>query len=138
MEIISSLPEDATISLYRCGPMVRSLRYDLLHLPKHRMTSIQMQAKLSFIAAAWPHPPDIWLGGCAVIGWVQRTQVDLCRGPHLPHSGLLKATAIQALSRAHWRGDVTREGLQVLLDILSSGFATALLLLPGWSAAKRK
>lgn len=60
VEIISGLPADATISLYRCGPMV-----------------------------------------------------DLCRGPHLPHSGLLKATAVQALSRAHWKGDVTREGLQV-------------------------
>lgn len=60
MEIISGLPEDATISLYRCGPMV-----------------------------------------------------DLCRGPHLPHSGLLKATAVQAMSRSFWKGDVTREGLQV-------------------------
>jgi len=59
-EIISGLPADATISLYRCGPMV-----------------------------------------------------DLCRGPHLPHTGFLKATAVQALSRAFWRGDVAREGLQV-------------------------
>lgn len=60
MEIISGLPGDATISLYRCGPMV-----------------------------------------------------DLCRGPHLPHAGLLKATAVQAMSRSFWKGDVTREGLQV-------------------------
>jgi hypothetical protein len=60
VEIISNLPEDATISLYRCGPMV-----------------------------------------------------DLCRGPHLPNTSLLKATAVQAFSRSFWRGDVKKEGLQV-------------------------
>lgn len=63
MEIISGLPEDATISLYRCGPMV-----------------------------------------------------DLCRGPHLPNTGLLKATAVNAFSRAFWRADVKKEGLQVPAD----------------------
>lgn len=59
VEIISGLPQDAIISLYRCGPMV-----------------------------------------------------DLCRGPHLPNTSLLKATAVQAFSRAFWRGDVKNEGLQ--------------------------
>lgn len=58
-EIITDLPADATISLYRCGPMV-----------------------------------------------------DLCCGPHVPSTGLLKAAAVTACSRAFWRGDVKREGLQ--------------------------
>jgi threonyl-tRNA synthetase len=73
VEIISGLPADATISLYRCGPMV-----------------------------------------------------DLCRGPHLPHSGLLKATAVQAMSRSFWKGDVTREGLQACV-CLGSQESTAVL-----------
>lgn len=39
--------------------------------------------------------------------------VDLCTGPHLPNTGYLKAAAVSAMSRANWRGDVTREPLQV-------------------------
>ena len=60
VEIISGLPADATISLYRCGPMV-----------------------------------------------------DLCRGPHLPNTGLLKATAVNFFAAAYWKGDQKRESLQV-------------------------
>ena len=39
--------------------------------------------------------------------------VDLCTGPHLPNTGYLKAASVHAMSRANWRGDVTREPLQV-------------------------
>ena len=59
IEIISALPEEAVISLYRCGPMV-----------------------------------------------------DLCHGPHVPNTGLLKFHAVGNMSRAYWRGDVKKEGLQ--------------------------
>eukprot|EP00798_Chlamydomonas_sp_ICE-L_P008895 gene8895-3778_t len=38
--------------------------------------------------------------------------VDLCSGPHLPNSGLAKAVAVTAVSRAFWRADVKREPLQ--------------------------
>ncbi|CAL5218892.1 g631 [Coccomyxa viridis] len=63
-EIINGLPQDATISLYRCGPMV-----------------------------------------------------DLCHGPHLPNTGLLKASAVNAVNRAHWRADVNNEPLQRVYGI---------------------
>ncbi|CAK0779434.1 hypothetical protein CVIRNUC_004773 [Coccomyxa viridis] len=63
-EIIQGLPQDATISLYRCGPMV-----------------------------------------------------DLCHGPHLPNTGLLKASAVSAVNRAHWRADVNKEPLQRVYGI---------------------
>ncbi|KAK9915530.1 hypothetical protein WJX75_000385 [Coccomyxa subellipsoidea] len=63
-EIIRGLPEDATISLYRCGPMV-----------------------------------------------------DLCHGPHLPNTGLLRASAVSAMNRAFWRADVNREPLQRVYGI---------------------
>eukprot|EP00775_Hariotina_reticulata_P003330 gene3330-3607_t len=59
IEIINGLPEDATISLYRVGPMV-----------------------------------------------------DLCHGPHLPNTSLLKAVGVTNVSRAFWRADVTKEPLQ--------------------------
>lgn len=38
--------------------------------------------------------------------------VDLCRGPHLPNTGLVKASAVTNASRAFWRADVTKEPLQ--------------------------
>eukprot|EP00884_Botryococcus_braunii_P020679 jgi/Botrbrau1/7295/Bobra.0318s0027.1 len=64
VEIISGLPAEATISLYRCGPMV-----------------------------------------------------DLCHGPHLPHTGYVKAAAVTNTSRAFWRADVTKEPLQRVYGI---------------------
>ncbi|QDZ20434.1 threonine--tRNA ligase [Chloropicon primus] len=31
---------------------------------------------------------------------------DLCRGPHVPDTGLIKSFQVNQMSRAHWRGDV--------------------------------
>lgn len=41
------------------------------------------------------------------------SQVDLCHGPHVPNTGLLKAVGVNSMSRAFWRADVNREPLQV-------------------------
>ena len=38
--------------------------------------------------------------------------VDLCRGPHLPSTGLLRAFKLTSLAGAYWRGDETRPMLQ--------------------------
>ncbi|KAL4423853.1 hypothetical protein ABPG75_001154 [Micractinium tetrahymenae] len=38
--------------------------------------------------------------------------VDLCHGPHVPNTGLLKAVGVNSMSRAFWRADVNREPLQ--------------------------
>jgi threonyl-tRNA synthetase len=37
--------------------------------------------------------------------------VDLCRGPHVPHTGWLEHTKLTAVSGAYWRADATREQL---------------------------
>ncbi len=37
---------------------------------------------------------------------------DLCRGPHLPSTGWLKAFKLMSLAGAYWRGDSNREMLQ--------------------------
>lgn len=42
-------------------------------------------------------------------------QVDLCTGPHLPNTGYLKTSAVNAFNRAFWRADVSKEHLQVRL-----------------------
>lgn len=37
---------------------------------------------------------------------------DLCRGPHIPHTGHIKAIKLMRVSGAYWRGDQEREQLQ--------------------------
>ncbi len=44
----------------------------------------------------------------------QGTFTDLCRGPHLPHSGFLRAFKMIRLAGAYWRGDENRQMLQRL------------------------
>lgn len=38
--------------------------------------------------------------------------IDLCRGPHVPHTGHLKAFKLTKLAGAYWRGDAKNEMLQ--------------------------
>jgi threonyl-tRNA synthetase len=40
--------------------------------------------------------------------------VDLCRGPHVPHTGYIKAYKLLSLAGAYWRGDEKRQMLQRL------------------------
>ncbi len=37
---------------------------------------------------------------------------DLCRGPHLPHTGFIKAFKLMKVSGAYWRGDQNKAQLQ--------------------------
>jgi len=37
--------------------------------------------------------------------------VDLCRGPHLPHTGFIKAFKLLAVAGAYWRGDANNKML---------------------------
>ena len=41
----------------------------------------------------------------------QNNFTDLCRGPHLPHTGYIKAIKIMSLAGAYWRGDENRKQL---------------------------
>lgn len=43
--------------------------------------------------------------------------VDLCTGPHLPRSGLVKAIQVSKTAATNWRGDVTKESLQRVYSI---------------------
>jgi threonyl-tRNA synthetase len=51
----------------------------------------------------------------------QGTFIDLCRGPHIPSTGYLKAFKLTAASGAYWRGDERRPMLQ---RIYGTAFAT--------------
>ncbi|MCX7953997.1 MAG: threonine--tRNA ligase [Bacteroidales bacterium] len=41
----------------------------------------------------------------------QENFTDLCRGPHLPHTGYIKAIKILSIAGAYWRGDASRKQL---------------------------
>ena len=43
--------------------------------------------------------------------------VDLCRGPHLPSTGKVKAIKLTSMSSAYWRGDASRQSLQRIYGI---------------------
>ena len=43
--------------------------------------------------------------------------VDLCRGPHLPHAGFIKAFTLFGSSAAYWRADAERDHLQRISGI---------------------
>jgi threonyl-tRNA synthetase len=42
----------------------------------------------------------------------QEEFTDLCRGPHLPHTGFIKAIKLMKVSGAYWRADQTKAQLQ--------------------------
>ena len=41
----------------------------------------------------------------------QNNFTDLCRGPHLPHTGYIKAMKVMSIAGAYWRGDEKRKQL---------------------------
>ncbi len=53
--------------------------------------------------------------------YIQGNFIDLCRGPHLPSTGFLKAFKLTTSSGAYWRGDEHRPMLQ---RIYGTAFAT--------------
>ena len=46
-----------------------------------------------------------------ITGYQQGEFFDLCRGPHLPNLGKVKAFKVTKTSSAYWRGDQTRDSL---------------------------
>jgi threonyl-tRNA synthetase len=43
--------------------------------------------------------------------YTQGDFTDLCRGPHIPHTGFIKAIKLTNVAGAYWRGDETRKQL---------------------------
>lgn len=53
--------------------------------------------------------------------YTQNGYVDLCRGPHLPSTGMIRAFKLLNVAGAYWRGD---ERNRMLQRIYGTGFAT--------------
>ncbi|MBI3051902.1 threonine--tRNA ligase [Candidatus Woesearchaeota archaeon] len=52
-----------------------------------------------------------------VSAYKQGEFIDLCRGPHLPETGLVKAFKLTKLSGAYWKGDQSRQQLQRIYGV---------------------
>ena len=50
-------------------------------------------------------------GEATVSLYKQGEFTDLCRGPHVPHTGKIKALKLMSVAGAYWRGDSSRESL---------------------------
>ncbi|MFQ3214540.1 MAG: threonyl-tRNA synthetase [Marivirga sp.] len=47
----------------------------------------------------------------------QGSFTDLCRGPHIPNTGIIKAVKLLSVAGAYWRGDVSRKQLTRIYGI---------------------
>ncbi|MFD2865272.1 threonine--tRNA ligase [Mucilaginibacter antarcticus] len=47
----------------------------------------------------------------AITFYTQGNFTDLCRGPHIPNTGFVKAVKLMSLAGAYWRGDESRKQL---------------------------
>lgn len=72
------------------------------------------EAKALFASQGEPYKVEIIedLGEPVVSVYRHGDFVDLCRGPHLPSTGYLRAFKLTALAGAYWRGDSSRPMLQ--------------------------
>jgi threonyl-tRNA synthetase len=102
-------PEDLAAIEKRMGEIVAK------DLPVHRKVMARDEAVAFFksigeyykaeIIGAIPADEDISLYG-------QGNWIDLCRGPHVPSTGKLKAFKLMKVAGAYWRGDSRNEMLQ--------------------------
>ncbi|NOT38317.1 MAG: threonine--tRNA ligase [Saprospiraceae bacterium] len=49
--------------------------------------------------------------------YTQGNFTDLCKGPHLPNTGIIKAIKLTALAGAYWRGDESRQQMTRIYGI---------------------
>lgn len=49
--------------------------------------------------------------------YTQGSFTDLCRGPHLPNTGFIKAIKLTSIAGAYWRGDIKRKMLTRIYGI---------------------
>ena len=84
-------------------------------LPISRSTMPRDEAVALFIASGENYKAEI-IGaipeGEMISLYTQGEFTDLCRGPHVPSTGHLKAFKLTKLAGAYWRGDSTKEMLQ--------------------------
>ena len=70
--------------------------------------------------------------------YTQGNFTDLCRGPHIPHTGLIKAIKLLSVAGAYWRGDEKRKQLTRIYGITFPKQKELSLFLERLEEAKRR
>ena len=83
-------------------------------LPFHRREMLREEAIAFFEKLGEPYKVELLseISDETVSLYEQGDFVDLCRGPHLPHTGFLKAFKLTSVAGAYWRGDERNRMLQ--------------------------
>lgn len=83
-------------------------------LPVERQTMSRLEAIDFYKKEHNPYKVEILeeLEDDTVTFYKQGEFIDLCRGPHIPHTGYLKHFKLLSIAGAYWRGDETRPMLQ--------------------------
>ena len=83
-------------------------------LVKNRLESIEY-----FKSKDAPYKVELLEGieGETVTFYYQSNFEDLCRGPHIPNTGIVKAFKLTSTSGAYWRGDEKRQMLQRIYGV---------------------
>jgi len=91
--------------------MLRSVGADK---PFSRADMTSAEARATFAAEGEPYKVELIddLGVEHVSVYTHGNFSDLCRGPHVPRTGLLKAFKLTSVAGAYWRGDEKRQQLQ--------------------------
>jgi len=82
--------------------------------PFARVDVTSAEARAKFQAEGEPYKVELIddLNVPGVSLYTQGGFTDLCRGPHVPRTGLLKAFKLTSVAGAYWRGDEKRQQLQ--------------------------
>lgn len=94
------------------------------HVPFERAEMSRADAVAKFAAMGEPYKVelinDLPAEVSSVSVYTMGDFVDLCRGPHLPHTGFVKAVKLLSVAGAYWRGD---EKNKMLSRIYATAFA---------------
>ncbi len=85
----------------------------------HKRWLTKTEAKKLFVKLGQKYKPEIldWIPSDTVTLYESGNFVDLCRGPHLPNAGFIKAFKLLGVSGSYWRGDSSKEMLQRISGI---------------------
>ncbi len=101
------------------------IQQEMLKIAKENLTfqraEVSRNEALNFFKARGESYKEILINDLpedAVIStYTQGDFTDLCRGPHLPGTGLIKAAAVLSFAGAYWRGDSKNKMLQRIYAI---------------------
>ena len=101
------------------------IQQEMLKIAKENLTfqraEVSRNEALNFFKARGESYKEILINDLpedAVIStYTQGDFTDLCRGPHLPVTGLIKAAAVLSFAGAYWRGDSKNKMLQRIYAI---------------------